>query len=133
MLSSNNIIYTFLFSILILDISCNAVIKEDTNPDTIKAQNTKEEYIGWWIYGEEQHIFKDEESLGEWEIVFINENIEQIKKLYLSITEMEYFPMECRMIGEKEINTLTKQSILYVADFEILYVQGCGDIKNVSE
>ena len=36
------------------------------------------QYIGWWVYGEGQHIFKDEQTLGEWELTFPNENMEEI-------------------------------------------------------
>ena len=84
------------------------------------------EYIGWWIYGEELHLFKDEKSLGEWELEFQNENLEELKELYLSITEnVEYFPMEIKIIGNKKLNLLTQEIKLVVLDFEILYVQGC--------
>lgn len=78
-------------------------------------------YTGWWIYGEGQHIFKDEKSLGEWALTFPNENIEELVELYLAVCEMEYFPMECNMIGELQNDTLI------VANFEITYIQGCGE------
>ena len=76
---------------------------------------------GWWVYGEGQHIFKDEETLEEYDLVFSNENMEELVELYLSVCEMEYFPMECEMIG------LLNGNILEVSDFEILYIQGCGE------
>ena len=79
------------------------------------------QYTGWWVYGEGQHIFKDEESLGEWELTFPNENMEELVELYLAVCEIEYFPMECNMIGHLQNNTLI------VADFEITYIQGCGE------
>ena len=79
------------------------------------------QYTGWWVYGEEQHIFKDEESLGEWELTFPNENMEELVELYLAVCEMEYFPMECIMQGNLQNDTLQ------VADFEITYIQGCGE------
>ena len=79
------------------------------------------EYIGWWIYGEGQHIFKDEESLGEWELTFPNENMDELVELYVAVCEMEYFPMECIMQGNLQNNTLQ------VVDFEITYIQGCGE------
>ena len=79
------------------------------------------QYIGWWIYGEGQHIFKDETSLGEWELTFPNENMEELVELYIAVCEMEYFPMECMMQGNLQNDTLI------VADFEILYIQGCGE------
>jgi len=79
------------------------------------------QYIGWWIYGEGQHIFKDEVTLGEWEIVFLNEDIKELRDLYLSICEMEYFPMECIMYGDLYNDTLK------VDNFEITYIEGCGE------
>ena len=78
-------------------------------------------YTGWWVYGEGQHIFKDEATLEEFDLVFPNENMEELVALYLSVCEMEYFPMECNMIG------YLKNDTLEVADFEITYIQGCGE------
>ena len=79
------------------------------------------QYVGWWVYGEGQHIFKDEKTLGEWELTFPNENMEELVELYLAVCEMEYFPMECIMQGNLQNDTLQ------VADFEITYIQGCGE------
>jgi len=76
---------------------------------------------GWWVYGEGQHIFKDEATLEEWNLKFLNENMEELVALYLSVCEMEYFPMECNMIGHLQNDTLE------VTDFEITYIQGCGE------
>jgi len=76
---------------------------------------------GWWIYGEGQHIFKDEATLEEYDLVFPNENMEELVELYLAVCEMEYFPMECEMKGTLNGNILTVQA------FEILYIQGCGE------
>ena len=88
--------------------------------EQIKIEDPKE-YVGWWVYGEGQHIFKNEEDLGEWGLIFPNENMEKLVELYLAVCEMEYFPMECNMIGHLESDTLI------VADFEITYIQGCGE------
>ena len=79
------------------------------------------EYTGSWVYGEGQHIFKDEETLEEYDLVFPEENMEELVELYLSVCEMEYFPMECEMKGA------VNEGILYVVSFEILYIQGCGE------
>ena len=95
--------------------ACGFSKKED-----IKIEESKE-YIGWWIYGEGQHIFKDETTLEEWELNFPNENIEELVELYLAVCEMEYFPMECMIQANLQNDTLI------VADFEILYIQGCGE------
>ena len=127
--------FYFLFSLSSLFLSCNLVIQVDTIFDNkqdkseivIKTKILTKEYTGWWIYGEGHHIFKDEESLEEWNLEFQNENMKELEELYISITNMEYFPMECKMIGEKETNVLTKEIKLLVSDFEILYIQGCED------
>ena len=78
-------------------------------------------HIGWWVYGEGQHIFKDEETLEEYDLIFPEENMEELVELYLSVCEMEYFPMECAMKGA------VNEGIFYVVSFEILYIQGCGE------
>jgi hypothetical protein len=76
---------------------------------------------GWWVYGEGQHIFKDEATLVEYDMIFPNENMEELIELYLAVCEMEYFPME------SEITGFLNGNILEVSDFEILYIQGCGE------
>ena len=85
------------------------------------SESKPQQYTGWWIYGEGQHIFKDEETLGEWELTFPNENMEELVELYLAVCEMEYFPMECNMQGHLQNDTLE------VTDLEITYIQGCGE------
>ena len=106
----------FVFLTLIFCISaCGLTTKEQSKLEEPK------QYIGWWVYGEGQHIFKDEETLGEWELTFPNENMEELVELYLAVCEMEYFPMECNMQGHLQNDTLE------VTDFEITYIQGCGE------
>ena len=56
--------------------------------------NTKISLSGWWVYGEGLHSFKDEKSLEEYNLQFLNEDSLELIELYLSIVEMEYFPME---------------------------------------
>jgi hypothetical protein len=94
----------------IITLSTKAVIS-----DTVKT------YVGWWVYGEGQHIFKDEQTLEEYDLIFPNENMEELVELYVSVCEMEYFPMECEMTG------ILSGSILSVQEFKILYIQGCGE------
>ena len=95
--------------------ACGVSIKE-------QAKNKEgKQYVGWWVYGEGQHVFKDENTLEEWELTFPNENMQELSELYLAVCEMEYFPMECMMQGNLENDTLI------VADFEILYIEGCGE------
>ena len=82
-------------------------------------------FTGWWVYGEGQHIFKDEETLDEYDLIFPNENMEELVELYVSVCEMEYFPMECQMTGY--IIYIDGVPFLQVQEFEILYIQGCGE------
>ena len=124
----------FSLLILLLVFSCNIKInadKEELPPESVEkivVENTEEKsHIGWWVYGEGQHIFKDEESLEEWDLEFPNENMEELKELYLAICEMEYFPMECEMIGYKRKDVLENETTLIVSEFNILYIQGCGE------
>ena len=84
-------------------------------------------YKGWWIYGEGQYIFKDEKTLDEYTMKFPNENMEELRVLYLAVCEMEYFPMECVITGHLKQNILEKKTALIVSEFEILYIQGCGE------
>ncbi|MBT6698817.1 MAG: hypothetical protein HOB15_00225 [Flavobacteriales bacterium] len=129
-----NIIFPLL--ILLLVFSCNIQIKVSNDKEEIPSEsvvkivveNTEEKsYNGWWVYGEGQHIFKDEESLEEWDLEFLNENMEELEELYLAICEMEYFPMECEMIGYKRKDVLENETTLIVSEFNILYIQGCGE------
>ena len=104
--------------------SCSAQLKtsaESEKTPIIEENADENKYIGWWVYGEGQHIFKDEATLEEFDLVFPNENMEELVALYLSVCEMEYFPMECIMQGYLENDTLE------VTDFEITYIQGCGE------
>ena len=80
---------------------------------------------GWWVYGEGQHIFKDEKTLDEYDLEFPNENMEELSNLYFAVCEMEYFPMECSMTGHLKTSFFKKQKTLIVSNFEILYIQGC--------
>ena len=115
--------------------SCTIQMKVDNTFDNEKksgikivVENTEQKaYTGWWVYGEDQHIFKDEESLEEWDLEFPNEDMEELVELYLAVCEMEYFPMECKMIGHFKKELVKNQKILVVNNFEILYVQGCGE------
>ena len=122
--------------ILLLVFSCNVQIKVSADKEEIPSEsivkilveNTEEKsYNGWWVYGEGQHIFKDEESLEEWDLEFLNENMQELEELYLAICEMEYFPMECEMIGYKRKDILKNETTLIVSEFNILYIQGCGE------
>jgi hypothetical protein len=115
--------------------SCTIQMKIDVSSDEkeksgmkILVENTEQkEYIGWWVYGEGQHIFKDEQTLEEYDMEFPNENMEELVELYLAVCEMEYFPMECKMTGHLKKELVEKQTTLIVSDFEILYIQGCGE------
>ena len=110
--------------------SCSVQLKTSTEVEKplkergiqIIPENSDENtYTGWWVYGEGQHIFKDEVTLEEFDLVFPKENMEELAQLYLSVCEMEYFPLECIMQGNLQNDTLE------VMDFEITYIQGCGE------
>ena len=116
---------TFLFMVLLLGLSSCVTPKEVVvepsllrSTDLVVKTNT---LTGWWVYGEGQHIFKDEQTLEEYDLVFPNENMVELVELYVSVCEMEYLPMECQMTG------LLSGNILSVQAFEILYIQGCGE------
>jgi len=106
------------------------ISKDDRAKSEIEVivKNTNVEiYQGWWVYGEGQHIFKDEKTLDEYNMEFPNENMEELRALYLAVCEMEYFPMECQIKGQLKKNIFKKESIIIVSQFEILYVEGCGE------
>ena len=84
-------------------------------------------YTGWWVYGEGQHVFKEETSLEEWELEFPNENMKEIEELYLAVCEMEYFPMEFQITGYIKKQKKPTGKTLVVDSFKILYIQGCGE------
>lgn len=122
--------------LLIMLNSCSIQFKVNTELDIdseeneikIIVENTKQkDYLGWWIYGEGYHMFKDELTLEEWGLEFLNEDIEEVNKLYLAVCEMEYFPMECKMTGHFRNDIVKKQKTLIVESFEILYIQGCDE------
>ena len=118
---------TLIFLLLIGLTSCivpeNIMQQEEIITLSTKAisSDTVKTYLGWWVYGEGQHIFKDELTLDEYDLIFPNENMVELVELYISVCEMEYFPMECQMTG------ILSGSILSVQEFEILYIQGCGE------
>tara|TARA_B100001758_G_scaffold247961_1_gene269269 strand:- start:28368 stop:28772 length:405 start_codon:yes stop_codon:yes gene_type:complete len=129
----NNII--ILYGLFFLS-SCGSEIKIDvekniahsTNEVKIIIKNTAEkELTGWWVYGEGQHIFKDEESLEEFDIEFKDEDPKEIVELYLAICEMEYFPLESKIIAHKRKDVLRNQITLIVSKINILHVEGCGE------
>ena len=91
--------------------------------ENIEIQN----YIGWWIYGEGQHLFKDEKTLKEWDLEFLNEDMKELEKLYLAVCEMEYFPMEFQITGYLRKTNNSEKTTLIAQSFKILYIQGCGE------
>ena len=117
------IIFLFLIGLISCGIPKNIMQQEKIITLSTKEviSDTVKSYLGWWVYGEGQHIFKDELTLDEYDLVFPNENMVELVELYISVCEMEYFPMECQMSG------ILSGSILSVQEFEILYIQGCGE------
>ncbi len=132
----NDVKYIIVFIGMALLSCCSIQIKVDVSKDNpvgkgdikIVLEDTKEQtYTGWWIYGEEQHIFKDEKTLNEYDLEFPNENMSKLKELYLEICEMEYFPMECLITGTLKTTLLQETNTIVVTSFEILYIEGCGE------
>ncbi len=127
------IIFYFLFLVFF---SCTINVKLTKDKDSYQSekklkiivQNSKLiTFNGWWVYGEDQHIFKDEKTLEEYDLEFQNENMEELRVLYLAVCEMEYFPMESAMTGYLKKDILEKKNTLVVTNFEILHIVGCGD------
>ena len=118
--------------LLFIVVSCNLQFKKNIEKEESKNKESLENssletYKGWWVYGEGQHIFKDEKTLKEYDLEFPHENMQELVALYLAVCEMEYFPMECSITTYKKKDILEQKKILIVADFEILYIQGCGE------
>ena len=120
-------------SVILVFISCDMQLQkrsgekfaENKNGEIIFSSEQQKSYKGWWIYGEGLHIFKDEETLEEYNLEFTNEDIQELQDLYLAVCEMEHFPMECSMQGKLTKSVLSDQTTLVVNNFEILYIQGC--------
>ena len=128
--------YIIIVFSMMLFLSCSIQMKVNVSKDGKEAKSGAETiventrsgtYKGRRGYGEGQHIFKDEQTLEEYDLEFPNENMEELRALYLAVCEMEYFPMECAMTGNLKKNTLEQQNRLIVSEFEILYIQGCGE------
>ena len=117
--------YQILIFLFIIGLSCCDLPKEFMNDSPLLRPTTldgpSKTLTGWWIYGEGQHIFKDELTLEEYDLIFPNENMVELAELYVSVCEMEYFPMESQMTGTVSSN------IMSVQEFKILYIQGCGE------
>ena len=122
-LKYKTLIFLFLIGLISCIVPKNIKQQEEfvTLSTKVISSDIVKTYVGWWVYGEGQHIFKDEETLEEYDLIFPEENMEELVELYLSVCEMEYFPMECQMTG------ILRGSILSVQEFEILYIQGCGE------
>ena len=124
----------FFYFLILIFLSCNVQIdfikkhnKSKKEFKTITETTISKDFKGWWIYGDGYHLFKDEITLLEFNLEFPNENKNELKELYLAICEMEYFPMECKMTGRIKGDSLKDQSSLVVSEFEILYIEGCGE------
>ena len=96
------------------------------NQTDIVTNQDIEDFHGFWIYGENQHLFQDQTTLKESKLFFINESKQSLDELYLSIAEMEYLPLECVMTGYYD-EKIPNEEALVVIDFEILYVEGCEE------
>lgn len=96
----------------------------DINNYKKKVQTKK--YVGWWIFGENLHLFKDAKNLEEYELFFLNETNEEITKFYLEIAEQEFLPIDIEIDGYLHINE-KNHKILEVSDFYITFIQGCDE------
>ena len=96
----------------------------DINNYKKKVQTKK--YVGWWIFGENMHLFKDSKNLEEYELFFLNETSEEITKFYLEIAEQEFLPIDIEIDGSLHTNE-KNQKILEVSDFYITFIQGCDE------
>ena len=112
----------FIFLIILISTIVLFSCTGKKNTHEVNTNKSLEIFSGWWIYGEGQHIFKDEQSLKEFDLIFPNEDSLGLIELYLSVTEMEYFPMETDFTG-----VISEDYILQVDDFEITYIQGCDE------
>ena len=105
-----------------------SIVNTTHNKEFIRQSTKKvsklETYTGWWVYGKENHMFKNEKTLDEIELFFLNDEKKEMTALYLAIAEMEYFPLECEIIGRIVLNK-SKVKILEVSDINITYIQGC--------
>ena len=113
------------FLIITLLFSCK--IGEGLGKTEYVKSHENSKYKGWWIYGDGEHIFKDEKTLKEYSLKFEKETLDDITNLYLDICEIEYFPMESVMTGYIGNGVNSSKNVLVVSDFEILYVEGCGE------
>ena len=117
----------FFYVIVFFAMFCSCFnLKEIVNTQNVE-NNKINSYKGWWIYGDGEHIFKDEKTLTEYTLIFENENTDDMTSLYLDICEVEYFPMESSLVGYIKDNVNESQNTLVVSDFEILYIEGCGE------
>ena len=119
-----------LFTIVFFMTSCSNIdhnsylsSQNDIN-DKKKVQINK--YVGWWIFGENMHLFKDSKNLEEYELFFLNETSEEITKFYLELAEQEFLPIDIEIDGSLYTNE-KKQKILEVSDFYITFIQGCDE------
>ena len=76
--------------------------QNEINDKKKKVQTKK--YIGWWIFGENMHLFKDSKNLEEYELFFLNETSEEITKFYLEIAEQEFLPIDIEIDGSLYTN-----------------------------
>ena len=121
---------TILLSIIFFVISCSNSYSNNTLLSQNDINNKKKvqikKYVGWWIFGENIHLFKDSKNLEEYELFFLNETIEEITKFYMEIAEEEFLPVDIEIDGFLYTNE-KKQKTLEVSDFYITFIQGCDE------
>lgn len=107
------------------NIDNNSYLSSQNDINDEKKVQTKK-YAGWWVFGEDLHLFKDSKNLEEYELFFLNETSEEITEFYLEIAEQEFLPIDIEIDGSLYTNE-KKQKILEVSDFYITFIQGCDE------
>ena len=107
------------------NIDNNSYLSSQNDINDEKKVQTKK-YVGWWIFGEDLHLFKDSKNLEEYELFFLNETSEEITEFYLEIAEQEFLPIDIEIDGSLHTNE-KNQKTLEVSDFFITFIQGCDE------
>ena len=107
------------------NIDNNSFLSSQNDINDKKKVQTKK-YVGWWIFGEKMHLFKDSKNLEEYELFFLNETTEEITKFYLELAEQEFLPIDIEIDGSLHTNE-KNQKILEASDFYVTFIQGCDE------
>ena len=115
------------FYIIIFSFILNSCVFEKNQSSALDISTVH--LSGWWVYGEGYHSFMDEVNLNEYDLEFTNEDSLEIIELYMSVVEMEYFPMETNIIGYKE-NNIVNTTCIYLTVTASLIDWQCFQISD---